>query len=101
MKVEVLQEAEDELKGAIAYYEQIQPGLGIRLKEEARAVIQWVSLNPRLSRPRPNGYYRVNFKVFPYYIAYFIAADTIWILAAAHCRRRPEYWITRKPPSDL
>lgn len=31
MKVEMLQEAEEELTQAIAYYEEIEPGLGLRL----------------------------------------------------------------------
>jgi hypothetical protein len=35
-------------------------------------------------------------KVFPYYVAYLIWNDTIWILAIAHSKRSPEYWIGRK-----
>ena len=49
-----------------------------------------------MPRLRPRGYRRVNLKVFGYYIAYDIWADTIWILAIAHARRRPEYWIGRR-----
>ena len=56
----------------------------------------WIEANPELPRVRPQGYRRVNLNVFRYYIAYHIWADTIWILAIAHARRRPEYWIERK-----
>ena len=96
MKVEILQEAEDELNAAVAYYEDIEPGLGIRLKEEARGVIQWIGKNPEVPSLRAKGYRRVNFKVFQHYIAYFVWSDRIWIVAVAHGHRRPEYWLERK-----
>jgi len=96
MKLEILEEAEEELNDAIAYYQENEPGLGTRLKEEVRDALQWISINPELPRLRPKGYRRVNLKVFAYYVAYDIWAETIWILAIAHGRRRPEYWIERK-----
>ena len=96
MKVEILQEAEEELNQAIVRYEEIEAGLGIRLKEEARLAIRWIGDNPELPRLRPKGYRRVNLKVFPYYVAYSIWADSIWVLAIAHGHRRPEFWLQRK-----
>jgi len=96
MKVEILEVAEEELNQAVVRYEEIEPGLGIRLKEEARWAIRWIGNNPELPRLRPKGYRRVNLKVFPYYVAYFIWSDSIWILAMAHGHRRPEYWLQRK-----
>jgi hypothetical protein len=39
----------------------------------------------------------MNLKIFPFYLAYAIWEDTIWILAVAHGARRPEYWIERAP----
>ncbi len=95
MNLRVLQEADEELNKAIADYEEIEPGLGSRLKEEARAVLQWIRKNPELPRLRAKGYRRVNLKVFPYYVAYFVWSDAIWVLAVAHGRRRPEYWLKR------
>jgi len=46
MKLEILEEAENELNEAVAYYQEIEPGLGIRLKEEVRGAIQWIGNNP-------------------------------------------------------
>ena len=66
MKLEILDEARDELSEAIGYYEEIEPGLGIRLKEEARRVLSWIQKNPLLPRLRPRGYRRVNFRGFEY-----------------------------------
>jgi hypothetical protein len=38
VRIEILEDAERELDEAIAYYEKIEPGLGIRLKAEARGL---------------------------------------------------------------
>ena len=53
-------------------------------------------LNAAIPRLRKGGYRRVNLKVFPFYIAYIIREDTLWIIAIAHSHRKPEYWIKRK-----
>lgn len=100
MNVEIVQEAKIELEEAIAYYEEIEQGLGFRFKEEARHSIRWIRDNPLMPRVRTKGYRRVNLKVFPFYVAYFIHAGSIWILAIAHGRRRPEYWFERKKKID-
>ena len=96
MKLEILLDAEAELSQAVARYEEIEPGLGIRLKEAARKALFWIQEHPDLPRLRPKGYRRVNLKVFRYYIAYHIWNETIWVLAIAHGHRRPEHWIVRK-----
>ena len=96
MNVYLLEEAEEELKEAVASYEATDAGLGVRLKAEARGVLQWIHQYPELPRVRPKGYRRVNLRVFPYYVAYFIWAEKIWVLSFAPSRRRPEYWIRRK-----
>jgi hypothetical protein len=46
MKIEILHEAEEELAAAISYYEGIEPGLGVRLKQEARQCIRCIGKNP-------------------------------------------------------
>lgn len=56
MKIEILHEAEEELNEAVAYYEEIESGLGVRLKEEARTIIRWIGDNPEIPRLRPKGY---------------------------------------------
>ena len=96
MQTRIVAEAELELAAAIGRYEEIEPGLGLQLKEEARAAIDWIGEHPLLPRLRPTGYRRVNLKVFRYYIAYAVLADTVWILAIAHGHRRPEFWVERK-----
>jgi hypothetical protein len=64
MTVQILQEAEDELNEAVAYYEDLETGLGQRLKEEVRAAISWIQANPLSPRVRQKGCRRVNLRVF-------------------------------------
>jgi hypothetical protein len=96
MKKIVLQQAFEELNDAIAYYEERQPGLGLKMKEEFDQYVRWILNNPQIPRLRSGGYRRVNLKVFPYYIAYLVHRDTLWILSIAHNHRKPRYWIKRK-----
>ena len=98
MNLRILEEAAAEFADAIGRYESIESGLGIRLKEEVKSVVDWIADQPDLPRVRSKGYRRVNLKVFPYYIAYILHADVIWVLAIAHSARFPEYWITRRIP---
>ena len=97
MKLRIVAEATEELADAIAYYESIEAGLGLRLKDAAHVALEWIGENPELARLRSAGYRRVNLRVFPYYLAYAIWEEAIWILAIAHSARRPEYWIDRAP----
>jgi len=99
MKLHILREAEDELSEAIQYYEDIAPGLGIRLKHQVKQGIYWIENNYDLQSVRRKGYRRLNCKSFPYYIAYFVKDAEIFIVAIANASRRPEYWIKRSRPS--
>ncbi|MFP4030522.1 MAG: type II toxin-antitoxin system RelE/ParE family toxin [Desulfococcaceae bacterium] len=96
MKTIVLGEAFQELAEAIAYYEGREPGLGRKLKEEVDRHVHWIIGNPDVPRTRAGGYRRVNLKVFPYYIAYLVHENQLWILAIANGRKKPMYWIDRK-----
>jgi len=96
MKLHILQEAEEEFSEAVQYYEDITTGLGIRLKNQVKQCIHWIEDNCELPRIRPKGYRRVNCKSFPYYIAYFVRNDEIFIVAIANGYKRPEYWMKRK-----
>ena len=65
MKLRILDEAAAEFADAVADYEAVEAGLGLRLKEEVRAVLAWIVENPESARERRCGYRRVNLRVFP------------------------------------
>jgi len=96
MKVIVLPQAADEFDDAVAHYDDKQPGLGQRFRDEVDGHVQWIVGHPEIPRLRSGGYRRVNLKIFPHYIAYLQLGETVWVLAIAHGHREPEYWINRK-----
>ena len=96
MKKVILKQAVAELTDAVKYYELKQLGLGLRLKDEVNERVNWIVDNFDTPQVRMGDYRRVNLKVFPYYIAYVMRNDTLWVLAIAHSHQQPDYWITRK-----
>jgi hypothetical protein len=100
MIIRVVPEARFELRDAADYYDQQQPGLGRRLWQEVDGHIFWISLHSNVPRLRLGGYRKVNLRVFPYYIAYLVHGEVLWILAIGHSHRRPEYWIERARKID-
>lgn len=96
MNIVVVPQAANEFEDAAAHYEDKQPGLGRRFRDEVDRHIRWVARHAEIPRLRPGGYRRVNLKIFPHYVAYMQMGETIWVLAIAHGHREPEYWIDRK-----
>jgi hypothetical protein len=94
VRVDLHPDADAEFAAQVEYYNDRQPGLGERFYHEVISILEWIEENPTLPRMRRN-YRRVNLKVFPFYIAYVTQDDLIWVLAVAHGRRRPGYWIAR------
>jgi plasmid stabilization system protein ParE len=95
MNYEFLTEARDEFWAAALYYESKEPGLGVRLREEVSHVVERILADPCLWRERTGGFRRVNYPVFPNYVAFFIRAEKIVIAAVAHGHRKPQYWRDR------
>lgn len=91
-----VEEAQREFLDAISEYEKILPGLGRRFKEEMDRSLSWITDQPELYHPRPGSHRRINLRVFPYYIAYVVRRQTLWVLAVAHASRKPLYWISRR-----
>jgi hypothetical protein len=95
MTVIILAEAEQEFAKDAAFYEDKQPGLGNRFRNEVAQIVDAIWQNPELPRLREKGYRRVNLKVFPHYVAYVIHNEIIWVMAISHASKKPEYWLTR------
>lgn len=95
MNVILHPEARIEYLESIQFYESREPGLGLRFKDEVDVHMNLVSSDPLRFRERKSGYRRANLSVFPHYIAYLVRDDLIWVVAIAHGRRKPEFWINR------
>jgi hypothetical protein len=95
MRADILHEAEMEFWGSVDYYEQQEPGMGVRFKLEVDQFIAKIVTDPMRPRLRRKCYRRVNLSVFRHYIAYVIRGDVIWIVAICHAHRRPDFWMER------
>ena len=98
--VRVEPEAKQELAAAALWYEQRREGLGRELLAEVDAVLAAIArspsrfpLYPRVAREL--GVRRAAARRFPYAIAFIELPTVVRVLAVAHERRRPGYWVGR------
>ncbi|QQO52764.1 MAG: type II toxin-antitoxin system RelE/ParE family toxin [Thiohalocapsa sp. PB-PSB1] len=88
--------AEAEYLESIAYYESKRPGLGATYLGEFERVMDAICeaphRNPVERRPDVR---RMRMKRFPFTVLYRENANTVQVLAVAHNRRRPQYWLGR------
>ncbi len=90
-------EAEAEHLEAIAYYEFRQPGLGTSYLAEFEIAMKKVCKFPqRYPIDNKPDIRRIRLKRFPFTILFRKSLDTIQVLAIAHHRRRPLYWLNRR-----
>ncbi|MDB6139543.1 MAG: plasmid stabilization system [Verrucomicrobiaceae bacterium] len=91
--------ARDELLQAIRYYAALDDDGELALAFEAAffRCQAATAANPLHHRLRRNQTRRVNLapRFGEYYIAYTLVNEKVFILAVAHARRRPYYWLDR------
>jgi plasmid stabilization system protein ParE len=104
VKAKFLRQAEAELREAIRWYQAHSPGMDVRFLDAVSAAQFDIEDHPeRFSRPpavqTKRDVRRRLLKGFPYSIIYEIRAKdpVLLILAIAHGRRKPGYWIRRRP----
>ncbi len=93
-------EAEDELLEAALWYDDREPGLGTDLLDEVERMVPMLGTLPesfpRLLDPDPTlGIRRALLPRFPYALVYRELEDHVRVLAVAHAKRRPGYWLDR------
>ncbi|HEY2407169.1 MAG TPA: hypothetical protein VGI10_14255 [Polyangiaceae bacterium] len=93
-------EAEAELIAAVEWYEARRRGLGGELLGEVArsidAVREGFGGSPYLTTSGGDVSRRVFVDRFPYAIVFVVEAQYVHIMAFAHLRRRPGYWLARR-----
>ena len=99
-------EADAEVEAAALWYDERRPGLGGEFLAEVTAVLQRIEAAPH-SFPRWPGasgraepIRRAVMDRFPYVVAFEGHSDHILILAIAHGKRRPLYWLALATPKS-
>lgn len=93
-------EASAELAEAAMWYEAQQPGLGSKLLEEVEqvlpALLAMPSAFPLLLDTAPElGLRRALLPRFPFGLVFLEVGEEIRVVAVAHARRQPGYWLYR------
>ena len=88
-------DAEDELGQAIGFYEERQVGLGLDFEREVIHGLSYIHEAPDRWPMHKYGIRKYLLKRFPFHIFYLEQPDYIWIVAVAHCSRKPNYWKER------
>ncbi|NTW53670.1 MAG: type II toxin-antitoxin system RelE/ParE family toxin [Chlorobaculum sp.] len=92
-------DARAEFLDAVRYYEERQKGLGLRYRIAVEIAVKQLSENPFLYRTITSPFRRYLLSKFPYSIIYSIEPDYIYIIALAHNKRKPGYWLKRRSGS--
>ena len=95
MRVVFSPEARDDFEDAARYYDAQRPGLGDELRREIRNFLPKLR-NAPLNFPAVRGdIRRLMLERFPYKLLYSVESDYVYVIAVAHSRRSPDYWINR------
>ena len=95
MNTKFLPAAEEEFREAVRYYDDEAPGVGLTFIAEVRRAISWIIENPYATVAAGSGIRKKILGHFPYSILYTVESELIMIVAVAHQKRRPCYWLTR------
>ena len=91
----ILPEAEQELREIVKFYEEKCSGLGLNFLREIESGLKAVKNLSNIWQLLKDGTRRYLVHRFPYLVVYIHNNDSIWIIAFAHCKRKPEYWRDR------
>ena len=94
MKIEILDEAQQDLLEGFHFYERIELGLGSyffnSLLSDIDSLLVYGGIHPIVF-----GYYRALSKRFPFAIYYEFQQDLVQVYAVLDCRRNPT-WIRQR-----
>lgn len=101
MNVQLLPAAQKESEQAAEWYEAQRPGLGEDFLLALDAAYEDIERHPhrplRVELPNLEGreFHQKMLRRFPYKIIYEVRASEVLVVAIAHVRRKPSYWVDR------
>jgi len=93
--------ASTDLASSGDWYEQQVPGLGLDLADEVQRALEAIAERPATWPLWPGvgegaGVRRFLLARFPFAVGYVVESGEVVVLAIAHQRRRPGYWLERR-----
>jgi toxin ParE1/3/4 len=104
VRLELHPEARAELRRAALWYDERRSGLGDEFVAEVSAALDRIADVPESYPPWPGTraagpvIRKAPIHRFPYVIAFDEHEQHVLVLAVAHAKRRPLYWLTRANP---
>ena len=89
-------EAQSDIRDAARWYEDREPGLGVRFLSEIRTSLQHISDNPLIFPIIEDDVRRALLHRFPYSIYFVNDPEAIAVIAVLHQHRRPGTWKSRR-----
>jgi hypothetical protein len=94
----VVFDSKREFDAAASYYNGRQTGLGDAFVAEVEKTARRIAVLPNAyPTHQPSGLRKALLRRFPFTVYFQDQEDRIWIAAVAHQRRRPGYWLHRRP----
>jgi len=94
-EVEILSEAEAEIREAFLWYFERSPIAAKDFRTETLEAIDRLSVDSLMWPEDEDAIRRHILRHFPYTVFYEILSHTVTVLAVAHQRRKPGYWRKR------
>ena len=95
MPASFLPEAEQEMIEAALYYQSQALGLGVDYLAEVEHAVHSIATSPHTWPILQGDLRRRLIRRFPYGVLYRIEPEEIVIVAIAHMRKKPGYWMNR------
>lgn len=90
-KLEIEEQAREDLQDAISWYETQQEQLGVRLIMEVRKAIQLIVKNPKHYKKVAKEYRQLKIDIFPYIIIYEYINEKVVVYRIFHTSRNPKH----------
>lgn len=88
-KVELTDEAKQDIEASYDYYEERSAGLGDRFEQDVNEAIEAIAAIPEGFPVKYNGYRAAVLKVFPYIIYYVFMNPVVRIIQVFHTSQDP------------
>ena len=95
MNVRFLTLAQQDIADAVIWFEGRQPGTSVAFFDALDRAVRFIKAYPCAGEEIEPEIRRYLFDRFPYSLIYGIDGESIIVIAVAHSRRDPHYWMER------
>ena len=95
LAVEVHTLAADEAEAGERWYRERNATAAARFRRELERAVELIAERPEAGPPYIGSTRRFLLRRFPFFVVYRVYGRHVQVVAVAHARRRPGYWVQR------